>query len=71
MSRDEQSKLEISILCRTVDEVDKEESIDETVEPITVLQRAQSRASIFFNKMNSECMLYSINVFKKFKSRGW
>jgi hypothetical protein len=45
---DERSeKLEISVGYRGVDGVDRGESIDGPVGPVTVLQRARSRASDF------------------------
>ena len=49
VSRNERSEeLGISVGCRSVDGVDREESVDGSVEPIPVLERADSRTSDFF-----------------------
>jgi hypothetical protein len=49
VSRNERSeKLGISVDCRNVDGVDREENIDGLVGPIAVLEQVQSRASDIF-----------------------
>jgi hypothetical protein len=48
VSRNERSEeLGISIGCRSVDGVDRGESVDGPVGPVAVLERARSRASVF------------------------
>jgi hypothetical protein len=49
VSRDERSEeLGIYVGCRSVDGVDREDSVDGLVVPVVVLVRVQSRASNFF-----------------------
>jgi hypothetical protein len=51
LSRVEQSEeLGISIGCRIVDGVDRGESVYGTVGPVTVMERARSRTSVFYKK---------------------
>ena len=62
VSRNERSKeLEISADCHSIDGVDREESVDGSVEPITVLERARSETSNFF-KIQNVCNITVTNI---------
>ena len=63
VSRNERSEqLGISVGCRSVDGVDRGESVDGPVGPIAVLERVQSRTSDFFFKILDVCSV-AITIF--------
>jgi hypothetical protein len=63
MSHDERSKeLGISVSCRSVDGVDRGESVDGPIGPVAVVERVRSRASDIF--MISDICFYSITEYQ-------